>query len=141
MRKECSHCKKSLSITDFRWKNKDKGIRQSRCPDCHSEYQKKYYKDNWKKVTSKIYSAKKTRSTSIKDYVREIKERGCNRCGEKRIPTIEFHHENSEEKEHNVSRMLQGNYGLETVKKEIDKCEVICANCHRVEHYQDTYES
>lgn len=36
------------------------------------------------------------------------------------------------EKSYDVSKMVQLAFGLETIKFEIGKCDLVCANCHRV---------
>jgi len=54
---------------------------------------------------------------------------GYNRCKD----ALQFHHLNSEKKDFGVSQA-----GLtrswERVKKEIEKCVLVCANCHREIH-------
>jgi hypothetical protein len=60
----------------------------------------------------------------------------CYNCGlESQIPDIyDFHHVNPEEKESALNELL-GKIGWETVRQELDKCVMLCANCHRTEHY------
>jgi phenylalanyl-tRNA synthetase alpha subunit len=38
-------------------------------------------------------------------------------------------------KKYNVSRMIHDGFSWKAIKKEIEKCEVVCANCHRVRTY------
>ena len=61
----------------------------------------------------------------------------CLRCGYNKYPEVlEFHHRNPEEKEFNVS--AKGHCrSWERVKKEIEKCNLICANCHRETHVEE----
>jgi hypothetical protein len=69
-----------------------------------------------------------------KDKLREIKlDRGCDRCGYGDHPAaLDFHHRDPAEKEFQIG----GNQNLAwtRVLAEIAKCDVICANCHRIEH-------
>jgi hypothetical protein len=53
----------------------------------------------------------------------------CVDCGESDAICLEFDHVRGKKKG-NIARML-GNYGWPTIEKEIAKCEVRCANCHR----------
>ena len=63
----------------------------------------------------------------------EYKGGECERCGyDKYISALEFHHKNSNEKDFSVSRNMCNDF--EDVKKELDKCELLCSNCHREEH-------
>jgi hypothetical protein len=69
-----------------------------------------------------------------KEYLANIKlEKGCSRCGYKLHPAaLEFHH--VEDKKYNISRSVRVGVSREALDKEIKKCIILCANCHRVEH-------
>lgn len=54
----------------------------------------------------------------------------CEECGESHPACIDFHHRNPENKKFAISDNGRGKC-LETLKKEIAKCKVLCANCHR----------
>lgn len=56
----------------------------------------------------------------------------CTRCGfDKDISALEFHHKDKN-KEYQISKIY--NKSWKVVKKEIEKCELLCSNCHRIEH-------
>jgi hypothetical protein len=59
----------------------------------------------------------------------------CHRCGEGDPACLEFHHRDPDEKVRTVSELITYGNSLETVCEEIEKCDVLCANCHRREHY------
>lgn len=57
----------------------------------------------------------------------------CASCGySKSFAALEFHHENPKEKDFTLSK--NPNVSWVKMKKEIDKCKLLCANCHREEH-------
>ena len=58
----------------------------------------------------------------------------CNLCGyDKTVAALEFHHINPEEKDYNIA--AKGTcHQLETDLKEVQKCILVCANCHREIH-------
>ena len=59
--------------------------------------------------------------------------RKCMVCGvESEHPIYEFHHHNKEGKEANISRILH--HSWEKVSREVEKCILVCANCHRIIH-------
>jgi hypothetical protein len=60
----------------------------------------------------------------------------CNRCEERHIACLDFHHLDSKEKEESVSKMVCEGFSMETILAEIKKCEVLCANCHRKHHHE-----
>ena len=41
----------------------------------------------------------------------------------------------------NLAQMLTSGYGIETIKAEIAKCELVCANCHRIRTYKRHHPS
>ena len=56
----------------------------------------------------------------------------CVMCGIDDPRVLEFDHIDPSKKRMEVSKMLRTNYGLDAIKKEIEKCRVLCANCHRI---------
>jgi hypothetical protein len=71
----------------------------------------------------------------IKNRIKAIKElNGCVDCGAKNHIVLDFDH--IKEKKYNVSRMVHDGFSWEAIKKEIAKCEIVCANCHRIRTYK-----
>ena len=68
-----------------------------------------------------------------RDWLREIKsEQGCSECSEDDPRCLDFHHVG--EKSENLSSMAGNDASKERMKEEMEKCVVICANCHRKKH-------
>lgn len=60
----------------------------------------------------------------------------CERCGyDKCIGALEFHHINPEDKIYAVKNLMVRRWEL--IQQEIDKCILLCANCHREEHWHE----
>ncbi len=79
-------------------------------------------------------SCKKTR-TDYKEKAIDYKGGSCIKCGyDKNIFALEFHHLNPNEKEFNPSGMYRRSW--EIAQKELDKCDLLCSNCHREEHFK-----
>jgi len=77
----------------------------------------------------------KKRRDKIKNFAIDYKGGKCNRCGyDKCLEALEFHHIDPEQKDFEISTLGYRN-SLERLKKELDKCELLCANCHREEHH------
>lgn len=66
----------------------------------------------------------------MKDYLGGV----CFYCGEEEY--LEFHHVNPEEKLFNVTSKYS--YAWSTLTPELDKCVLICSDCHRLEHKKET---
>lgn len=64
----------------------------------------------------------------------------CQRCGyDKAIPAVyDFHHRDSSEKEFGLAKEGRCR-GFETLKKEVDKCDLLCKNCHAEVHDAQDY--
>ena len=67
-------------------------------------------------------------------WLNEFKEkRGCGNCGITNPVVLDFHHKNENDKLFTVSSFRRA-VGFDRIKNEIKKCEVVCANCHRILH-------
>ena len=63
---------------------------------------------------------------------------GCVDCGYNDHPqALQFDH--IRDKRANVSNMIRSDYSWNEIKKEIAKCEVVCANCHSIRTYMRKY--
>lgn len=67
------------------------------------------------------------------------KARGCVDCGEDDPVILEYHHRVPAKKKKDINRMSSQHYSREELLEEMDKCDVICANCHRRRHYAERY--
>lgn len=71
----------------------------------------------------------------LKAQLVEYKGGKCEICGyDKCISALEFHHPNPDEKEFQISNCNIKSF--ERLKKEVDKCILVCSNCHKELHYE-----
>jgi protein-arginine kinase activator protein McsA len=75
----------------------------------------------------------------IREWIEEVKT-PCIKCNENRKHVIDFHHLDPSKKDVNISQYASSGAGLfetkkKKLKKEIEKCVTLCANCHRDFHY------
>jgi len=72
--------------------------------------------------------------------VQNLKENTpCKICGENRFYCLDFHHRNPDTKKDTVCNLIRHGYSTDIVLAEINKCDIICSNCHRKEH-TNTYK-
>lgn len=107
--------------------------RCSRCGEIKKtdEFGKRY---NKKRFVCKecMRKAQKKRVKERREWIREQKKKPCDFCGQKYPPEVmDFHHLDKGEKRGNVGSMAYSK-GKERIKKEIEKCVLLCANCHRI---------
>jgi len=68
----------------------------------------------------------------------EYKGGKCEICGyDKCIDALEFHHKDPKEKEFTLSKIMS--YAWSRIKKELDKCVLVCSNCHREIHSKEKH--
>jgi hypothetical protein len=108
-------------------------VRKSRSkhPEKHREYQAKSRAEN-PGHTREIN--KKARDKRINLLLQWKREKGCKRCGITNPRVLDFHHRNPKDKLFTVSNMR--GYALDRLRKEVDKCDVLCANCHRMAEHE-----
>ncbi len=59
----------------------------------------------------------------------------CLDCNHKYKPIqMDFHHRDPATKRNTVTLLVNDAYSMETIWEEIAKCDLICANCHRLRH-------
>ena len=84
-------------------------------------------------VKCRAYQVTKRRDR-VKVKAIEYKGGKCERCSYKKcIPALEFHHVESEHKDFSLSGDGHTR-SWEKIKVELDKCILVCANCHREIH-------
>jgi len=103
------------------------------CSICNREYVWKRSKGHTQLICNSCI-VNKSRTKLKKDLV-EYKGCKCEKCGivdKKHLSIYDFHHLNPKEKDIAIS----GSYCLsfERLKKEVDKCLLLCSNCHRIIH-------
>ena len=82
-----------------------------------------------------LLKAVKIRRKKIREMAIEYLGSKCSLCGYKKcLEALEFHHKDSSEKDFGISNKGYTR-SWEKVKAELDKCTLLCANCHRELHF------
>jgi hypothetical protein len=126
----CSSCRKDLNPTNFSFKSRARGLRSTVCKACHSIYRKNHYLENKRKYIDKALRWNKKQGVVLSRYLFEILSHSpCVDCGEDDVLVLDFDHVHN--KRIGIAEMYQNRYSVAAVQKELDKCVVRCANCHR----------
>ena len=115
--KKCFTCEEELLESEFGSNGTYNGKPRlkPRCTKCNHIYEKRIFMDKMTKAIGGKANLK------------------CNICGyHKCISALEFHHIDAGQKERAISKMQ--NYSYKRIKKEIDKCILLCCLCHREHH-------
>lgn len=112
--KTCRLCGKLRDRDDFPITVKEQGLRSSYCQDCLRTYQRRKHQ-------------------IFKNKCVEYLGGKCHYCGyHKCLSALAFHHRKPGEKEFSISQVRHTNFSR--VKKELDKCDLACFNCHEEIH-------
>ena len=112
--KFCPRCKKQCPIDNF-YQRRGKPHGGVYCKSCTSEQSLE-------------------RMQNLKRQMVKYKGGECVRCGYKKyIGALEFHHLDPSKKDFNPSSLKRYKFD-ERIKEELDKCILVCANCHREIH-------
>jgi hypothetical protein len=83
-----------------------------------------------------LYKAQKKHRLKVRSLLFEyLSTKKCFDCGENDPIVLDFDHKDPRNKFKPISLMLSGHYSWDSVLKEIKKCEIRCANCHRRKTY------
>lgn len=150
MQKVCRYCKIEKDEKEFT--SNYKGLPQSYCKECQRKIQFTKRNERRKQGTcthcgGETQGGKKV-CEKCASYSREIKRRNklmavkylggcCKICGleSNMVAVYDFHHRDPLEKEGNIGRLVSKNW--EDLRKEIEKCDLLCSNCHRILHYHE----
>lgn len=127
MKKICIKCNILKLLTDFSIKSQNKGDgRANDCKKCHGIYCRNHYKINRKQY----FDRNVRRRNEIRKLILIEKNKPCVDCNEKYPPYVmDFDHR--EDKDFNIGEAASRNYALDKIKKELEKCDLVCSNCHR----------
>jgi hypothetical protein len=127
--KVCIKCKQEKVLSDFNFKIKARGTRQAQCNLCTREYIRNHYNNNRSYYLLKATRRNRTIRQEFKHYIwTYLGVHPCVDCGEKDPIVLEFDH--IRDKRFTISSSGR-NKRLDVIQKEIEKCKVRCANCHR----------
>jgi hypothetical protein len=127
--KRCGRCGQLKPVDDFAWRRKEKGQRHNYCRPCHADYHRAHYLTNRTRYIAQAATQKQALRLERTRYLIEyFKAHPCVDCGETDPVVLEFDH--LRDKSFEITAKLI-TYRWQRILDEIEKCEVVCANCHR----------
>lgn len=135
MKKICPVCKLEKSDSDFN-KNRSRGDGLQRCCRvCQKNYTRNHYTQNHDKYTTNRNNYRSNTKSVLAEYKKTLK---CENCGDDRHYVLDFHHNDPSEKEGNIAHLSHRGWSVDRIMVEIEKCSILCSNCHREIHYKNT---
>lgn len=139
--KTCKSCCTEKTLDGFRARNRNKSGKvyyHTVCRECENVKTRARHKKNYE-ANPQFYCAR-TIASKIPirmRVIRYLKEHPCIDCSNSDIRVLEFDHRNPSEKVDAVSSMIRKGRPWQAIEKEIAKCDVRCANCHRIKTAND----
>ena len=97
----------------------------------HRAYSAAHYKNNKEVVQA---SSKKSRKQKKQEWAEFKAKQSCTKCGFSHPAAIDFHHVGP--KKYNVNELIAGGR-YKRAYEEVKQCIPLCANCHRIHHYNE----
>jgi hypothetical protein len=143
---KCSTCGVEKAFGCFYVRNVFKGTLHKQCKDCIQKTIKKYAENNrqqkavymrgYYRDTRGKHTRQKTWGTKwdgIRAWIRELKENNpCVDCGKKYLACVMDLDHVVGEKLLSIGQMMGQRVSDEDVLTEVQKCELVCSNCHRI---------
>lgn len=123
--KTCTKCKKKKPEVEFSWQ---RGKRRARCKRCEIDAQTERYRKDPTAHLAKTYRIRERNRQFMWNY---YSEHPCVDCGESDPVVLEPDHLDPKFKLSGVSQLVHNTRSLAVIKAELEKCEIVCANCHR----------
>jgi hypothetical protein len=130
--KHCTGCRLERPISEFVIKNKDTGRRGTRCRACRSAYGKLHYEKHRDRYMSRTRRPRHTQRDSYWFWLMNyLASHPCVDCGQTDPIVLQFDHRDGTTKVGTVGAMLN-RASWSALLAEVAKCDVRCANCHRL---------
>lgn len=135
--RKCSKCSLIKLANEFylRKKGPRAGDYYEKCKECMKSRGRNYYHQNHERQLKLALLRKERYIEERRGYINEYKRnKTCMDCRGKFPPVaMDFDHREDEAKSRTISRMVfRDTSNFEKIKEEMTKCDLVCANCHRV---------
>lgn len=132
--KTCTRCTRNKPLKAFA---KKRGGRQAFCRTCQKTYFAAYYQKRKKQIRVAVKVHRAQRLAEALQVIAPLKAAPCVDCGFT-FPSycMDFDHLDGARKVLDISNMVRLGYSMEKIMVELRKCEVVCANCHRVRTHE-----
>lgn len=129
MYKQCSTCGTEKLTTEFRRDKTQKSGYQTRCKVCARAAIKNTYATNGEATRAR----NRSREQEMRQRVQEYKQsRSCLFCPERTPICLDFHHLDPTQKDFSLAHTALRSW--DTIEAEIEKCVLVCKNCHTKIH-------
>jgi hypothetical protein len=127
----CTKCGEMKPLEAFPPVRRGEAKLQTWCRECFAAYGREYYRKNRDAQKARLLrNTAARRADNQRRMIEYLRAHPCVDCGEADIIVLQFDH--LSEKTRDIANMLGGGWTWAAIEREIAKCEVRCANCHRL---------
>lgn len=131
--KTCHRCLLDKPLTEYNKNAAKPDGYGSTCRSCMKVYRKAHYESNKESYIARITERReKVIEENVKNLYEYLLTHPCVDCGITDTRVLEFDHRDASKKSYSISDKLTRGVKWSTIEEEIKKCDVRCANCHRI---------
>jgi hypothetical protein len=132
--KVCKTCGTEKPFSEFHRKTDSRDGHVCDCRDCaNAKAREKYSRSE--RYRDKQKNTRSVRRADVLAQIDRAKGAPCSACGKKFPPVaMDFHHRVQAPENKGISNLANRGFGWPRIEKEIRKCILLCANCHRLKH-------
>ena len=127
----CNHCGTEKSEEEFNWRWKNLGIRQPACRECQQVQRRNWYEGDANERHKRNVRERKEAARAIsREFAwKYLCEHSCVDYGQSDPRVLQFDHVRG--KNRDLARLIADGAPVEKIKRELELCEIRCANCHQ----------
>ena len=134
--KLCSKCGLEKDESEYYFRDKVSGKLHNQCKGCYKDRRTTTYKEHYQKY--KILYQRRARERRVKvrqglqtHMIEYFLGKSCEGCGESDPVVLEFDHIDPKIKSFGIANGIRNGYSWDKIRSEIEKCRILCANCHK----------
>jgi hypothetical protein len=140
--KICTVCGLSKDPSDYFYRNKHSEKLHAQCKQCYLEKRRLKWKEYYYKHGSKYRENATIRNRKLKNKLRSqmleyLSDKSCLNCGISDVRVLDFDHIDPLTKSFSIARAIADITSWDKILIEIDKCQILCANCHKIKTAQE----
>lgn len=135
--KTCTNCHIKKPESDFFLRDLASNVRHSSCKSCYGRKRLTYAESHYKRYGDEYRARALIRKKLIKERLQELlieylRDKSCEMCGFDDIRALDFDHIDPASKNFGIARAISNGCAWNKILLEIEKCRILCANCHRI---------
>lgn len=140
--KICTVCHRAKVKKDFFYRNRQSEKLHSQCKECYVIKRRRIWREHYHRYGSGYRERAIERNKRTKDSLRGrmldyLHDKACARCGTSDARVLEFDHIDPATKSFSIARGIASTLSWERILVEIAKCQILCANCHKIKTAQE----